>query len=555
MKTIKNFIIIVAFLLQSIFLLQAQTTAGTKFWLTFGKNANYADLTYQPELGIRIAAGDSPANVSLSFTDNQTFVNFSVAAHQVYTYNLNVEQKYAAYNTIMGTSNHSILITSDALISVYVLNYATDSSDATNILPETALGTEYYQISYPSVSYPLNMYDAYAVVATQNNTVLSHNEEYIATLDSGQVYYKTSSTDMTGAHITSNYPVAFFAVNQRASVPFTNLVGKCLIQQLAPVNTWDNIFFVPVTIFPKNIVRIVVSENNTNITQKGGIVRTDVPNAQTVLTHLQAGQFVELDIHLDSVGCYIQADKPVGICAYMTNFNYQVGTNTSYPAQCWIPGINQSVSNVLISPFVPNYFNYLDTHHALVVTQTATKNSTLVSIGGAAPDTLQGGSWRDNVEAGTSFYIMPLTNNTASYLFSNPKGLIILGYGFCSASVLQTYYYLAGSAMRDLQAAFYANDIHCGDLENNQICEKEVFFRAEIENMSVEIDSIKWYIDDDDEYLPAQNQETWNKNFTQGEYKITLVIYYFENGETKTKTITGTLKRKDLWIKMRNIKH
>jgi len=446
----------------------------------------------------------------------------------------------------MGKSNRSMIITSDTLISVYVINFSTDSSDATNILPKTTLGSEYYQISYPphTTHITQTMHDAYIVVATKNNTNLYHNGLLETTLNMGEVYYRSSETDMTGARITANNPVAFFAVNQRALVPAGMSMsgpGSCLIQQLSPVNTWDKTFFVPVTHFPKNIVRIVVSENNTNITQKGGIIRTGVPNAQTALTNLQAGQFVELDIHLDSAGCFIEANHPVGVCAYMTNFSYQVGNNTSYPAQCWIPGINQVVSNIIITPFITNFSNHLDSHHALVVTQTAAIESTKVAIGGATPISLYGGSWKHNAAAGMSFYIMPLTNSSASYHFSNPEGLIIMGYGFNSFSVLTTYYYLAGSAMRKLEAEFYANDIHHQVLINNPFCESLIYFRSEIDgNLHPDQGRIKWYVNGKEEESKRDSLK-WSKHFSPDEYEIRMWARFINN-DTISKTGTLVVK-------------
>ena len=561
MKKIKYIIISVIFLFSGISILFAQNTDGKEFWLTFGLDRGAQNLNqYGVDFQIRIVGGNLPATVSVYFTNLDETMNFPIAAYEVFTYSLTYEQRVAVYNTEMGISNKSVHITSNVSVSVYAFQtiYGGGYCDATNLLPVETLGTEYYQISYTPVF--TNFDDAYAIVATQNNTLLYHDGIPMpeGVLNAGEVYYRTSTTDMTGAHITSNHPVAFFALHIGADIPsvyplFYQLNAKHLIQQLAPVNTWDRTFFVPVTVTASanQIVRIVVSQNNTTITKTGGTIRTGVPEAQTTLLDLQAGQFVELEIPLPSNGCFIYADKPVGICAYMTTPSSGFYYPNQMPAQTWIPGIKETVDKPKISPF-----NYLGSglHFALIFTPKSTKNNTQVSIDGASFEDLTGGSWIDNPDADMSFYNMPLDNENGYYIFSNPEGMVIWGYGM-GIGILSSYFYLAYSAMRDLQAAFYANDIHCGDLENNQICEKEVNFRAEIENIGVEVDSIKWYINGV-EFEPAQNQETWDYTFTQvGVYEITMEVYYFENGETKTKTITGTLKRKDLWVKMRNVKH
>jgi hypothetical protein len=301
-------------------------------------------------LRIRIVSGSLPTTGEIYFTDLKTSVPFSINPNEVYDYTLNTTQKGAAYNETMGITDYSIRIISyDEPVTVYAHNVFTGSGDATNVLPISALGTEYYHISYTSTTvYYASCFDAYAVIATKDNTHLYHNGTPIATLNSGQVYYRTSSTDMTGARITADNPVAFFAVHQLAVVP-AGLAGEShLFQQLAPVNTCGKEFFVPVTVDQNDIVRIVVLHNGTNITQTGGIVRTGVSGAQTILTNLQAGDFVELD-NLNN-GCHIITNHPVEVCAYMTERNL-ITDYLPMPAQCWVPGIEQTVSKALIAPF------------------------------------------------------------------------------------------------------------------------------------------------------------------------------------------------------------
>jgi len=522
----KIFYLIVAVL--SSISIHAQTTEGKNFWLTFGQNAssNYT----QVELQIRIVSGKNSTTGSIYFTNLGFSVPFNMNANEVFTYTLDNTQKQAVYLTPTDTISYkSIYITSDELISVYALNFINPAQDASNILPVTALYEEYYLISYTSAGF-----DRYAVVATQNNTKLYHDGDLAATLEAGEVYYKLSpimNMGMTGAHITATHPVALFAVHSCATLPYS-ISCSHLMQQLSPVKTWGNNFFVPSSLFTHDIVRMVVSQNNTDITQTGGTVQI-VLGGQANLTNLQAGQFVQLAI--SDTGCYIKTNKPIGVCSYLTGYNL----NLSVPAQCWIPAIEQAVAKVQIAPFIPNnvWPPYLTNHYALVCAPTVAKYDTKVSIGGASPTDLTGGSWMENAPSEMSFYSMPLTNDTTSYTFSNQKGLIILGYagGFSSS-----YYYLAGSAMRELDAAFYANDVHFQDLEEHPFCSGEVSFRAELDNISVEMDSIKWYINGA-EYLQAQDQLEWSKFFSVGEYEIKMWVR-FENDSTISKT--GTLKIK-----------
>jgi hypothetical protein len=218
MKTKYCLLLTILLVIQSICSLQAQTTEGTDFWLTFGKNTNHT--FNMVNLHLRIVGGEQAGNFYVTYNESAGYtVSYPIAANEIKTLILTPTQNFTVYNDYSTTTvtNRSIHITSTVPVIVYALNKAQSSTDASNILPVTALGTEYYHISYT----PLAPYlDAYSVIATENNTIIYHNGGApVATLNAGQVYYRTSSTDMTGAYITSNKPVAFFAQCQSAQIP------------------------------------------------------------------------------------------------------------------------------------------------------------------------------------------------------------------------------------------------------------------------------------------------------------------------------------------------
>jgi hypothetical protein len=537
MKKVKFISIIAAAILWvNISSLQAQTTEGKNFWLTFGKN--YWDAPYEPaEMYIRIVSGNNTTTGSIVFSEGTSAsIPFSILPQQVFTVKLNSAQKQSVYNTTMGKSNKSVYISSNENVSVYIMNQLYAATDATNVFPVATLGTDYYAISY-TVSY--GVMDAYAVIATEDNTTVEHAGTFLSTLNAGQVYYRTQYSDMTGTRITSNKPIAFFSLPQGNNIPSSPSFYCCadlLMQQLAPVNTWGKNFFVPVSHLGKDRVRIVASVNGTNITQNGGTLVSS-EGSQMSLNNLQAGQFVELDINIVDNGCYITADFPVGVCTYLTGFQYHGGFNSD-PAQSWLSPLEQKVPGSLIAPFKPDGSTLIQDHRAIVVTETATKNDTKVSVGGGTLTGLTGGSWIDHVASGMSYYTMPLVNGNVSYYYTNNKGIVILCYG---AGEAESYYYLAGSAMRDLDAAFYANDIPYQILKENPICAGNVDFRAEIEGLHpTHHERLTWWINGT-EYLPAKNLEQWSKPFTVGEYEIEMKVRY-ENDETTSKTGTLIIK-------------
>jgi len=454
-----------------------------------------------------------------------------MGAYEIFNYLLNITENQAVYNETMGKSNKSIYIESSEPITVYALNLGGNFFDATNIFPVEVLNNSYYHFSHTSWMGWLP--DAYAVVATQNNTQLYHGggELPVATLDAGDVYYHTSLTDMTGTHITATKPVAFFAAHQFASIP-AGQNQNYLFQQLAPDITWGKNFFVPVSNLNVERVRIVAQQNNTTITQTGGVFIYSSSGTYTI----NAGEYIELDALLINNGCSIQADKPVGVCSYLTGAPYNGTYNSSGPAQAWLPSIEQMISKAIIAPFIiNNYFFAVTNHFALLATETLSKNDTKVSIGGNSPVSLSGETWNEHT-SGYSFYNMPLTNDTVSYTFTNPKGLLILCYGY---GISKSYYYLAGSAMRELDAAFYANEVHFQELEEHPFCEnKEVAFQAEINGLHSAQESIKWYIGG--VLQPTLTDHlTWSQTFPIGVYEIKMWVR-FDNNDTISKV--GNLK-------------
>ncbi|MCL2246033.1 MAG: hypothetical protein FWC10_02850 [Lentimicrobiaceae bacterium] len=495
--------------------IKAQSTEGTDFWITFEENNSHVQ--------IKIICGNQSITGAIYVTHLGVSDNFTIDANSIYTYSIDNPTKKVVMNTSEKISNKSIHITTDYPVIVYALYIQSGCPEATNILPTTSLGIDYYQISYTPGDL-LQKYHGYTVVATKDNTKLYHDNMLVATIDIGQVYYRTSNSDMTGAHITANHPIALFTHSSYIEIPHG--YGYCsVMEQLPPVNIWGNDFFVPVSHRTRDIVRIVVSQNNTTITQTGGTLLFP-QGGQTSFENLQAGQFIELEVNINNHGCYIQTDKPVGVCTYFTGGTYKkniTGIIESNPAQCWLPPIRPTVTDALITPFVCS--PELNKYHNLLITTTVNKNNTTVSIGGASATNLNGGTWVDHIESGISFYNMPLSNLSDSYLYANSEGLIVLCY---ATGEYESYYFPAYPAIT--VTAFYANNIYYNVLENHTFCPDHIAFRAQVAGMNNEPGSLKWYINDIEQ--PAiQDSLTWSKYFSTGEYEIQMKIRY-TNGDS-----------------------
>jgi len=101
------------------------------------------------------------------------------------------------------------------------------------------------------------------------------------------------------------------------------------------------------------------------------------------------------------------------------------------------------------------------------------------------------------------------------------------------------------------EVAFYVNNVHYESLGDTLFCNKNVYFKADIEGLSQETGSLKWYIGGI-EYEEARDRLEWNREFETGTYPIEMWVRY-ENG--KEETLSGILKMEVFWIKMRNVRY
>jgi hypothetical protein len=486
---------------------QAQTTQGTDFYVSFGNN-NKKSIT-DVSLQIRIVATKA-TRVTYTFTQNGSQGYRDIAEGEVYTLVLTEAQKGYVYQPapLTGSSKMSLYIHSTEPVTVYALNQVNFSTDATNLLPVNSLGTDYYHISYVPyrVSNESN-YDACIIVATENNTTLTIDGVVlnIPQMNKGEVYsIYPRDIDMTGSHIISNHPIAVFSANTCAKVPSDKSSSDYLFQQMLPVSAWGKKHFVPVTIRETERVRIVASQDNTTITTTGGTVKTGS------LT-LNKGQFVELEITLAEGGCYISADKPVGVCSYLIGAYVQGSLiqKAGDPAIAWVPSVEQFAYSADIAPFIPDGVTELTEHYAVIVVRTNSISETTMRIGTGVPAGLSGGTWTTGANPEYSFYNLELTDATQSYTFANPNGLLIMGYGLGSQ---EAYYYLAASALRNISAAFYLNGELYSDVNGKEYCAvSSLHIKSVLENKSTDSGSLQWFVDGN---LKVTDQSEWDLDLT-----------------------------------------
>jgi uncharacterized repeat protein (TIGR02543 family) len=498
-------------------------TQGTDFYVSFGRNYN-RDPVSTITMQIRIVA-QKATTVSLTYNnDTELNTSFAVDAGSVYTHSLSNDEEIAVYSDATGVSCKSLHIHASEPVSVYALNQSPQTTDATFVLPVDVLGTEYFLLSYMpcfTTGEP-NISDGYTIVATVDGTEITEDGQVKATLRRGEVYSCYEVADMTGRHIMASHPVACFVTNHLTTVPNGSTARDHLYEQMIPVNVWGKRYAVPVTVRGIERVRIVASQDNTTVTQEGGAIMT-VAGGQTSLS-LDMGEFVELEITKDGGGCYIEADKPVGVASYLVGRNYTargVPASIGDPSLTVVPPVEQMVFSADIAPFIPSGNTDLTAHYVMIITPAATRDQTAVSVGGGAPATIEPTGWTTCVNPDFAFYTMQLTSQTDAYHFANPNGLLVMGFG---VGGIESYCYLSGAAVRTLNASFSIDGHHYKDLNNSILCAGDgAVFRAS--GISPDPDAenfLVWYVNGNE--IVVHDEMQWGGQLSAGACHVRLDV-------------------------------
>ena len=472
---------------------QQSTNTGTHFFLAFGRNDTHKTLDstqnssgkyiYNVELMLRITSLEQ-SEVTLHFTKNPSLDKIiTVNAGEIINYKLSFAQINAVYSggqTLQTTPNkNSLEVTATQPISLIAMSSANASVEATLVFPVEVLGKEYVHAGMTRTGNGHS--NGYIIVATEDNTVVTHYtkviylETFTTKLNKGEVYHYNYSDptnwNPAGAHLVSDKPIAFFQNGTKSSLSNSENYS---FEQLPPVHQWGTKFVLPATYNIHNgqyagFAR-VSPKTDENITgtvtySNGNTASFTIKPKSSVITETYYDAYMNSKNQSSATACYITTDKPVNVCAY-TIPRGGVTNDMAQPAAAWLPPVEQITRNVIITPldFNGSHVYVAMQHFFTVITPTATKDSTTISIDGGAPqliNTLPTSTFTwvaDNVGgSGYSFgqYYFGESNvatNPPKYLktvalVDNPEGIMILAYGEGSYT---NYYYTVGSGTYDL---------------------------------------------------------------------------------------------------------
>lgn len=359
-----------------------QTTRGREFYVAFLPNYHNGGDTAPDSLYLFIVA-DEQTQGTITYTNNlgQTQTQtFSITnPQQIYVHRVQYRQyelfgynnsgRFVTPNENERISPRVFRITTDRDVAVYALNQALTTSDATLVLPVSALGTEYYVMCYPSDGILnsngtlSNQYtpSQFVVVGVEDGTEvtiyptapttetgmqvknirLNRGEAMLFQAEFSQM---NLNYDLTGTRIVANKKVAVFAGHQRALVPVTmrGILSSRdhLYEQLIPRSVWGTTYIITPLAEPEgtgtptqnatDLYRVVAAENNTQLTINGRWVAT-----------LQRGQFYQAPLQQPAL---LEASQPVMVALFKRSFSVGSTLQLGDPFMMIIPPRRQYLS-------------------------------------------------------------------------------------------------------------------------------------------------------------------------------------------------------------------
>ena len=231
-------------------------------------------------------------------------------------------------NLTEGKDDFVVQISSDIDLLVYASQYFEENpqnhGDATLVLPDDLLGTQYYVMSHNESTQ--RFASEALIVATADNTYIdiipsADTRNFQAgrletiRLDKGERYQVQSREDLTGTYIGLNQslnsqctPFAVFSGSTKSTVGSRTYAGH-MFKQLFPIDRWGKSHALLPFDSDENefLVKVLAAEDNTRLTING---------AQNQV--IDAGGYMSLNL---SRPTQIQSDKPVQVAQFFSGMS------------------------------------------------------------------------------------------------------------------------------------------------------------------------------------------------------------------------------------------
>lgn len=297
-------------------------TRGTRFWTGFMQNGFGAQTLKLQILGRNATTG----TVSIPLTGWST--SFSVPANGITI----IDIPTSAENTGSGTvASKGILIQTADSVNVLQTSLQNFTHEASQVLPEAALGNRYRVDAYQGLPNFNNLHKSeFLVVATQDGTQVRITPSvnaaggqlagvpFIVNLNAGQTYQLQAATDaldLTGTVVEATQasgvcrPFVVIGGSMCATVPGACQACDMIFEQLIPTAAWGTRYYTaPILGVNTSTYRVMAEVNGTTISVNGGAP-----------INLNAGQRHE--VNGTTAPVCIQANNPVSVAQLMEGYS------------------------------------------------------------------------------------------------------------------------------------------------------------------------------------------------------------------------------------------
>lgn len=417
------------------------STQGTDFWFGLMQNRT-SGATHLIELTVTSQLG---ANFKLTYGPDEKPLDtgsYTIGANSLTR--ILLDYSLIEPSVSEGIENKGIHLVSDNPVNIYAFNYRTNCSDVAVIYPTPTLGSEYYAMCYtPHVSSGRETNSEFLVVATVDNTKVKitpsvatdggnkANTTFTVSLNRGQSYQvQSTSNDLTGSHIVSDKPVAFFSGSEATTIPLSGSTYDHLYEQIPQISTWGREFYVvPLKQRSKDTYRVLAAEDKTVVTI----------GATNTKKELSKGQFYEFEL-ASYQACKVTSTKKVLLAQFCRSQAVDGGAGVGDPFMTVISPITQKTNDVTFTAYESNLIQNI--FYVNIVTLSS--EASLITLDGNSI-AYQFSSFADGKY---SYAQVPISKGTHRLTSSSQNGdFLAYVYGFGDNGNTESYGYGVGFSL------------------------------------------------------------------------------------------------------------
>jgi gliding motility-associated-like protein len=503
---------------------QELSTQGTEFYASFMKNG-YRGCNGSPTNNKLTLIASAPRTCTVTIQNPHTgwsSVN-TLPAGSMGTFSIPEDEGYNNNHGVV--TQYGLKITSSDTISLFIANEATNSFDASLVLPTHALGEKYITQNYtPSnntiAACSVSNHSCFLVIATEDSTIVditpakatlcghSANTPFSVTLNEGECYQVFSATaetggDLSGSRVESRAckKVAVFNGNVLTGIPTGQSNGyDHIFEQAIPVNFLGR-RFVPTASMGRQggFIKITASADNTEVKING-----------IVSTTLNAYESHEFYLTAANQACFIETSMPSVVHLYNPTSVFD-NSSRGDPSMIWIAPIEQQINEIIFCTFSAQN---VTSHYVNVVFPTSGASSLRLDNTPVSAGNIQ-------VLASNSTYSYARLSITAgTHKLRNDEGFCAFIYGLGND---QGYGYAVGARTVPSE-----NDILINQRPSEQIPDGYPFCVNTPINFSIysqyTFDTITWIVDDQP---PIATEELTHAFSDTGTYQLTAIVTFF----------------------------